>query len=307
MGIEWVPIDTNIGTKAETLELMERTACSVEVCVYRLFQLWAWFSMESTDGTAKATPERLTMACGGDPDFWRAVEAVGWLSFNADEKTATLPGWELRFSSSAKARAVDRDRKFAARKRDSDTDADKCPEPSGQMSGQSRTNVQKFRTIEEDRIEESPLPLPREASREPAPAAAEAAAAWRTLREAWNAGTGQRWAGSRPPAELADRLADAGWLDTALAAIPKLASARYFIDPVHLGQFCKAGFAERLASGGYANPRRQRGAPQHDEKPPARAWDGEAAHRAKLTAERLDRERRAREAREAREDARAIG
>lgn len=288
MGIEWIPIDQNIGEKAETLELMERTACSVEVCVYRLFRLWSWFSLESHDGTAKATPERLTVACGGDPDFWLAVEAVGWLEFDREARTATVPGWELRFSSSAKARACDRNRKFSERKRGFQKSPDKCPEKSGQMSGQVRTNV---RSDPEHRIEQNPPPPRIAAQAEPEPEAA-TADGWRQLREAWNAGAGQRWRSPRPPAEAVERLSESGWLDAALAALPKLAAARFFTERVHLPQFCGAGFVDRLASDQYAQPKKRdrRGyAAAVDEKPPPREWGDELKARQRVTEELLRR------------------
>lgn len=105
MAGEWIPVDLSIGSKPEILELVEVAAVSVEVAVYRVFQMWAWFSLNSSDGTARATPERLARVCGGDAEFWRHVQRVGWVFFDDSAQTATIPGWESRFSNAAKSRA----------------------------------------------------------------------------------------------------------------------------------------------------------------------------------------------------------
>jgi hypothetical protein len=105
MAGEWIPVDLSIGTKPEILELVDIASVSVEVAVYRVFQMWGWFSLNSADGTAKTTPERLARVCGGDAQFWRDVERVGWIEFDEAAQTARLPGWGSRFSRAAKSRA----------------------------------------------------------------------------------------------------------------------------------------------------------------------------------------------------------
>ena len=109
MAGEWIPIDISIGSKPEVQELVDLTGQPVEVVVYRLLQLWGWASLNSADGSARATPARLARICGGDEQFWIAVESVGWISF--DDQNVTISKWGDRFSSAAKARAIDRKRK----------------------------------------------------------------------------------------------------------------------------------------------------------------------------------------------------
>ncbi len=113
MAGEWIPIDITLGSKPEVQELVDLTGQPVEVVVYRLLQLWGWASLNSADGTARATPARLARVCGGDEPFWLSVEAVGWISF--DNESVTISKWGDRFSSAAKARAVDRKRKNPAK------------------------------------------------------------------------------------------------------------------------------------------------------------------------------------------------
>ena len=115
MAGEWIPIDCNLGTKPEVLELVDETGEPVEVVVYRLIQLWSWASMNTADGTIRTTPARLAAVAGGDEAFWLAVERVGWVSFLND--TIVIEGWERRFSRAAKARAENARRACAYRAR----------------------------------------------------------------------------------------------------------------------------------------------------------------------------------------------
>ena len=102
MAGEWIPIDCNLGTKPEVMEIVVLTGQPVEVVGWRLIQLWSWAAMNTADGVLRTTPATIGMVCGGDESFWQAVAEVGWLTF--DGKTCTIAGWDKRFSKAAKAR-----------------------------------------------------------------------------------------------------------------------------------------------------------------------------------------------------------
>jgi len=118
MAGEWIPIDCNLGTKPEVLELMDATGEPVEVVVWRLIQLWSWAAMNTADGQIVATPRRLIAVAGGDEAFWLAVERVGWIAFAGS--TMTICGWDRRFSRAAKARATHAQRQDTYRRRSRD-------------------------------------------------------------------------------------------------------------------------------------------------------------------------------------------
>ena len=102
MAGEWFPVDVNLAEKPEVLELCEITGLDVEVVVFRLFRLWGWFQMHSSNGDARVTLKRFTSVAGGDAEFWKAVTQVGWL-----EETKTgirIPKWDERFSNAAKSK-----------------------------------------------------------------------------------------------------------------------------------------------------------------------------------------------------------
>lgn len=287
MAGEWVPIDLAIETKPEVLRLLARTGLPREVVVYRLWKLWGWFSLNSSDGTLDATPELLALACGGDADWWRAVESVGWLRFDAETERATLPGWDTRFSKAAKARLLHNRRQAAYRGKENEenpgnfwgdaevthhrhasvTNSDAPPAPNRGDRGEENRGEE----VEESR---GPSPSPSADALPPEPRQDAIGAGWAALRAAWNKGAGQPWKSRRaPPAALA-RLAEPGWLDDALAAIPKLAEARFFAEPVPLTQFCGAGFVDRLANDQYARPKRSASRQGNEERPPPRQFTG---------------------------------
>ena len=74
MAGEWIPYDLALPTKPEVQELIDLTGEPVETVVFRMLQLWGWASLNSDDGTVRATPARLGRTCGGDERFWLAVE-----------------------------------------------------------------------------------------------------------------------------------------------------------------------------------------------------------------------------------------
>jgi len=273
MAGEWIPLDINLGEKPEVQELIDLTGQGVETVVYRLFQLWGWASLNSADGTVRATPGRLARVCGGDEEFWRAVEAVGWIVFDQAAGTAEIPGWGRRFSMAAKARACHTDRQ--SRYRD----------------GRVTVDRHKSATRGEERREQVPPP-PREAAqpRKKTTPPMPATDGWEALQAAWNAGTGERWRSPAPPAQAADRLAEAGWLDRATEAIGHLANCKFFKTPVTLGQFCGSGFVDRVLGGQYDRPRDQpaaRPGGRFDDKAPPQVFSGDDAARFEATRRKM--------------------
>ena len=272
MAGEWIPVDIALGSKPEVQELVDLSGQGVEVVVYRLLQLWGWASLNSADGTARATPERLARVCGGEAEFWRHVESVGWIEFDAEVGTATIPGWGRRFSMAAKARACknDRQRRYA--------DAEMAQQRQPRASrGEERTD--------------SSSSARKAARRKPEqPAADTPAAGWDALQAAWNAGRldedPQRWRSPAPPQQAAARLAEAGWLELAQQAIQRLPQCRYFRTPVTLPQLCVQGFVDRVLGGQYDKPPAPKAGPGPrgpDDRPPAQGFTGDDAARFEAT------------------------
>lgn len=273
MAGEWIPYDVCLPQKPEVLELVDRTGLPVDQVVGRLLMLWGWAALNSSDGTARMSIRLLAKVCGGDDEFWYAVQDVGWLVIDADNGTVGIPGWDARFSKAAKSRALATVRH----------QVDKVGGATRPHRGRGAPPAGAQRARERgDRISSS---SPREAAQgdpEPAPAGP---AGWETLRTAWANGTGRPWKLPEPPDKVADRLAEPGWFAKALAAIQALPRCRYFRDPVTLPQLVAPGFVDKVLGGQFDNPARPKAGirPGLDDRPPPEGWTGEDQARFEAT------------------------
>ena len=215
MAGEWIPLDCNLGTKPEVLELVDETGLPVEVVCWRLVQLWSWAALNSPDGTIRATPKRVAAVAGGDEAFWLAVEKVGWVSFA--NGNIVIEGWDRRFSGSAKARALHARRQDSYRGRPRDAAPSQgCDAPPSQGSD-APPSPQERRV--EDRTEEeiqpaapvatSEPPKRRKRSQHPDAVSWNADAGWQRITDADRS----EWAAAYPGAVLEQELAKANaWL-----------------------------------------------------------------------------------------------
>jgi hypothetical protein len=247
MAGEWIPLDCNLGTKPEVLELVDETGLPVEVVGWRLIQLWSWAALNSSDGTIRATPRRVAAVAGGDETFWLAVERVGWVSFL--NGTIVIEGWDKRFSKAAKVRLEDARRKAAGRAvRDL---SGKCPEKNGL---QEKRGEEK----REEDIPAAPVPASKpQAARTPAKPLLSwsADAGWAGITDADRQG----WAVAYPAAVVTQELAKA---EEWLRAHPSRAvrkNWRKFL----------TGWLSRCQDKGGTNREQGR---RPDDRPPPKAW-----------------------------------
>jgi len=257
MAGEWIPVDCNLGTKPEVLELVDDTGLPIEVVCWRLIQLWSWAALNSSDGTIRATPRRVAAVAGGDESFWLAVERVGWVSFL--NGSLVILGWDKRFSRAAKARAQAALRACAFRARKS------LPQDS---TGEDRT--------EEEIQPAAPVPTsgPAAAVRTPA----KAAISW-TADAGWTGITAvdrSEWATAYPGAVLEQELAKAtAWLK----ANPQRAGRRNW-------RRFLVGWLQRCQDKGGSNraPGSRHGV---DGPPPPKAFTGDVAEAFERTRRKL--------------------
>ena len=251
MAGEWIPLDCNLGTKPEVLELVDETGLPIEVVGWRLIQLWSWAALNSSDGTIRATPRRVATVAGGDEAFWLAVERVGWVSFL--NGTIVIQGWERRFSGSAKARAMHARRQDSYRGRSRDAapsqGCDAPPSPQEKTGEDRREEIQPAAPV--------PTSKPPKASRSPAKSAVDWASdsGWTGITDADRA----EWATAFPGAVLDQELAKAtAWLK----ANPKRAGRRNWRRFI-------VGWLQRCQDKG--GTRREPGR-RPDDKPPPKVW-----------------------------------
>jgi len=212
MAGEWIPIDCNLGTKPEVLEVAAATHEPIEVVVGRMVRLWSWAWHVTADGTIRVPRSMLATVAGGDEEFWSSVERAGWLVCTED--SITIPGWSERFGNAAKRRLSEQRRQsvrrsYAKRTHDSVTDC-----------------VLEERRGEEKREEIQPAaPVPTTETAKPSRSRAKSLLSW-VADAGWTGITDadrQGWATAYPGAVLDLELAKASeWLK----ANPKRAGKR---------------------------------------------------------------------------------
>lgn len=276
MAGEWIPIDCNIATKPEVLELCDICDLEPDVVIGRIVQLWLWAALNADSGEAKMTPPRLSRTFGGDVDFWNAVKEVGWLEIDSERRTITVPGWKERFSQAAKERAL-KTRRAAVSDAEKAKRSTTCAQAQDVLRSSAGPPAPE-RSRGEERREEDPPPPPRDE-------------VFEELRAAWNAGPGKPWKPHTLPKGRGDVLSDPEWLPAALEAIPRLAGCKYFDTPPTLAQFMGPGFVENVLGGTYDAPKnatkRAFATGRPDDRPPPRQFDDDTAERKRLTLAKL--------------------
>jgi len=254
MAGEWIPLDCNLGTKPEVLELVDETGLPVEAVCWRLIQLWSWAALNSSDGTIRATPRRVAAVAGGNEEFWLAVERVGWVTFL--NGTMTIAGWDKKFSRAAKARLEDARRKATNREENRNVRSlsENCPEKTGLHTGQDIQDIQ-----DKKDIPAAPVPTSKPQA---AASRAKSAVSW-SADDGWAGITDtdrSEWAQAFPGAVLAQELAKAtAWLK----ANPQRAGRRNWRRFI-------VGWLQRCQDKGGTN--REPGRRPEDRPPPGKAW-----------------------------------
>ena len=234
MAGEWFPVDVNLAEKPEVLELCEITGLDVEVVVFRLFRLWGWFQMHSSDGHARVTLKRFTSVAGGDAQFWKAVTHVGWLDETSEG--IRIPKWEDRFSNAAKSK------KRAAMRQ-------KRHRQAVTLASRSRNAQALPDKTREDQIREEEENTHTQAGKDfPERGGGWAAEAWEQFADRWNRTERARpWTAFTPPDGWVDYASRPGWIEKASDAMGRLPGCEFFEQPLAVTKFLD--FVDRILAG----------------------------------------------------------
>lgn len=142
MSINWFQLDTNLPTKPEVRRLVRLTGLPVDTIIGRLVMWWAQVDQHAgpvaeadrpagrpdLDGSVPDYEITDCVAvCGGDAEFWAAVAETGWIHF--EDGQTYLPGFDDRFSLSAKQRHNAARRQQRKRAREDGTIATSAKKP----------------------------------------------------------------------------------------------------------------------------------------------------------------------------------
>jgi len=143
MAADWIKMRVDLLTHPKVVRILSATRTDKFRVVGGLHAVWSIFDTHSVDGKLKGyTPELLDHVIGWD-GFARAMESVGWLTFDGLE-TLALPEFDAHNGQSAKRRAEDQKRKRNGRARPHSVQED-C----GQIADKKRTREREEKRREE--------------------------------------------------------------------------------------------------------------------------------------------------------------
>jgi len=120
MAGDYFPISVDLPRKREILALARATGRSRHEVIGLCIDFWAWAQHETADGIIRdvcvdGDIVTLVTVCGGDADFWKKMEEVGWLRVTGN--TITIPHYDRWLSKGAKARHLNALRQQKYRKK----------------------------------------------------------------------------------------------------------------------------------------------------------------------------------------------
>ena len=128
MAGDYTPMDHDLPDSPEFIAIIEATGERTEMVFFQLWRFWTLAdrhvlnSVREHNGELMGVlkncgPSALAARCGGTKEFWLSVAEVtpseecpnGWLIFEG--KDTLIPGWEKRFSNTAKRRRTEAQKK----------------------------------------------------------------------------------------------------------------------------------------------------------------------------------------------------
>ena len=105
MAGDWIPFYVTTPRKSEVLQIARETGRGRHEVLGLLLEFWAWVQGETRDRLlARLRVGDVCVAVGGDEAFWRAVEAVGWISFT--DKGIEILNADAWLSNGSKSRLL---------------------------------------------------------------------------------------------------------------------------------------------------------------------------------------------------------
>ena len=139
MAGDWIKMRVDLQSHPKVVRILSATQSDKFRVIGGLHAVWSVFDAHSENGVLKGyTPELMDHIIGWD-GFSRALESVGWLSFDGND-SLQIPEFTEHNGQSAKRRAEDQKRKRDDRKRPQNVRND-----SGQNSDDVRTREEKRR------------------------------------------------------------------------------------------------------------------------------------------------------------------
>lgn len=142
MALDWIKIQMSTPEKPEVIRMARKLGISRDDALGKLFRLWAWFDSNSVDGVVDGVVSTDVDALVGLDGFASVMGDVGWLKWNDEAETITMPNFDKHNGESAKKRGLKAQRQ-AKWRQNKDGHVDKSVDAS--MSTTSTTREEKRR------------------------------------------------------------------------------------------------------------------------------------------------------------------
>lgn len=106
MAGEWIKVECSTPDKPEVFRAARKLGIDRDQVFGLLLRLWAWFDQNSVDGHVDGVTSTDVDGLVGFDGFCNAIRAVGWLEFDDDKETITLPNFDRHNGETAKKRAL---------------------------------------------------------------------------------------------------------------------------------------------------------------------------------------------------------
>lgn len=124
MALDWIKIQMSTPDKPEVMRMARKLNISRDDVLGKLFRLWAWFDSNSVDGVVDGVVSTDVDALVGLDGFASVMGDVGWLKWDDEAETITMPNFDKHNGESAKKRGLKAQRQ-AKWRQNKDADVDK--------------------------------------------------------------------------------------------------------------------------------------------------------------------------------------
>jgi hypothetical protein len=153
MAGDWLQIDVGLSSKPEVLMIADKTGLEPQLVSGRLIDFWGWVDQHASAAFVPGvTTSMLCRIAGGDTAFWDAVALAGWLIVKGDG--IEIPGYEKRFSKSARQRVMTAKRVAEHRSKRSgnaDVTQERYESDSPALATEEESRGQKSTSVRSDR------------------------------------------------------------------------------------------------------------------------------------------------------------
>lgn len=144
MAGDWLKFDKSTPDKPEVFEIASQLQIDPDSVVGKLMRVWSWFDSHTEDGNALRVTPALLDRCAGHVGFVAAMQSVGWMVI--ENGGCRLPKFDRHCGSTAKKRALGKNRTQKSRSSNDDSVTQSVTESSPEKRREEKKKEQDQKT-----------------------------------------------------------------------------------------------------------------------------------------------------------------